>query len=223
MKNMAFTMAEVLITLAIIGVVAALTIPELINKYEEQARVTALKKVYSTLSQAANLAIMEHGLPDTWDMKDYDVNSINTVFHYFKPYLNIIREQENEISHTHDVVYNLNGGVFIEKIQHNADDYQYCFTVLDGTDIIMDISEKRFDAFGVNIDSPQYLWFRVDINGDKKPNTLGKDIFHFVLTDKGLIPSGQDDSTNCDPNLEAEDAGRNCTAKVLKEGKFSYL
>lgn len=42
--NKAFTLAEVLITLAIIGVVAAMTMPSLIQKYQEQKRVTQLKK-----------------------------------------------------------------------------------------------------------------------------------------------------------------------------------
>ncbi|MBP7212243.1 prepilin-type N-terminal cleavage/methylation domain-containing protein, partial [bacterium] len=47
----AFTLAEVLITLGIIGIVAALTIPTLMNKSQKQQTVTALKKSYSTFSQ----------------------------------------------------------------------------------------------------------------------------------------------------------------------------
>ena len=43
-KRIAFTLAEVLITLGIIGVVAALTIPTLIQKYEKQVYITQLKK-----------------------------------------------------------------------------------------------------------------------------------------------------------------------------------
>ena len=47
-----FTLAEVLITLVIVGVVAALTIPTLVNKYREQALKSQFKKAFSTLSQA---------------------------------------------------------------------------------------------------------------------------------------------------------------------------
>lgn len=47
----AFTLAEVLITLGIIGVVAAITIPGLITKYQKLATVVKLKKVYSQLNQ----------------------------------------------------------------------------------------------------------------------------------------------------------------------------
>ncbi len=47
-----FTLAEVLVTLAIIGVVAALTIPSLIQSMQKQQYITGLKKAYSDLSQA---------------------------------------------------------------------------------------------------------------------------------------------------------------------------
>ena len=46
----AFTLSEVLITLGIIGVVAAMTIPVLMEKYQEHAIITRLKRVYSILS-----------------------------------------------------------------------------------------------------------------------------------------------------------------------------
>lgn len=48
----AFTLAEVLITLGIIGVIAALTLPGLIQGYRKKVTETALKKAYSQLSQA---------------------------------------------------------------------------------------------------------------------------------------------------------------------------
>ena len=58
-----FTLAEVLITLVIIGFIAAMTIPTLINKTNNQEYVSKLKKAYSTLSQATNRIITEEGNP----------------------------------------------------------------------------------------------------------------------------------------------------------------
>lgn len=58
-RRFAFTLAEVLITLGIIGVVAAMTIPVLVQKYKEQATVTRVKKFYSVFSQAYTMAINE--------------------------------------------------------------------------------------------------------------------------------------------------------------------
>lgn len=56
-----FTLAEVLITLGIIGVVAALTIPALIKKYQEIVTIEKLKKVYTTMAQVDVLAKNEYG------------------------------------------------------------------------------------------------------------------------------------------------------------------
>lgn len=91
----AFTLAEVLITLAIIGVVAALTIPTLVQKYKERETVTRVKEFYSVFSQAYQLAILEHGTFDQWNLGNtvridnedgstsLDENSLNNVNKFF--------------------------------------------------------------------------------------------------------------------------------------------
>ena len=65
-----FTLAEVLITLGIIGVVAALTIPTLVQKYDERATVVKVKQFYSDFSEAYKLAVIENGTIDTWGLPD---------------------------------------------------------------------------------------------------------------------------------------------------------
>ena len=94
-KRAAFTLAEVLITLAIIGVVAALTIPTLVQKYKERETVTRVKEFYSVFSQAYQLAILEHGTFDQWNLGNtvridnedgstsLDENSLNNVNKFF--------------------------------------------------------------------------------------------------------------------------------------------
>ncbi len=64
-KN-AFTLAEVLITLGIIGVVAAMTMPTLLAKYQEKVTVTRHKKAYSIISQAYLRAQEDYGTVDNW-------------------------------------------------------------------------------------------------------------------------------------------------------------
>lgn len=66
-QKVAFTLAEVLITLGIVGVIAALTIPALINKYQKQETVTRYKKIYSEIFQALKLAEVENGTIENWD------------------------------------------------------------------------------------------------------------------------------------------------------------
>ena len=61
MKNFAFTLAEVLITIGIIGIVAAMTLPGVITSYQKQETVSRLKKVYATVGSAFAKAAVEYG------------------------------------------------------------------------------------------------------------------------------------------------------------------
>ena len=62
-----FTLAEVLITLGILGVVIAMTFPSLVANYKKHVAVNKLKKFYTVMSQATTMAIVENGPMDTWD------------------------------------------------------------------------------------------------------------------------------------------------------------
>lgn len=66
--QLGFTLAEVLITLGIIGVVAAMTLPTLIQKYKERETVSRVNQFYSMFSQAYLMAIREHGTFDQWGL-----------------------------------------------------------------------------------------------------------------------------------------------------------
>lgn len=79
----AFTLAEVLIALAIIGIVAAMTIPSMVQKFEEKARITALKKFYATITQAVQMAVIEHGTPDMWGIGEEP----SVMLTYIMPYM----------------------------------------------------------------------------------------------------------------------------------------
>ena len=72
-KRIAFTLAEVLITLGIIGVVAALTIPTLIQNHQKTIIETRLKKFYSAINQAVNLSVIDNGPVESW----YTANNKN--------------------------------------------------------------------------------------------------------------------------------------------------
>lgn len=94
-RQCAFTLAEVLITLGIIGIVAAMTLPTVIVNYKKKATVTQVKKFYSVMSQATNLAIAEYGSMDGWDgFTSYrNIEELKHWFHkYLKPHLKILDE-----------------------------------------------------------------------------------------------------------------------------------
>lgn len=99
MKQKAFTLAEVLIVLGIIGVVAAMTIPVLMSKYRANVAVTRLQKFYSTMQQALAKSEIDNNEPmSDWTfatMYNYDENM--TFFEtYLKKYLNVLKYKDGD-------------------------------------------------------------------------------------------------------------------------------
>ena len=97
-RKTAFTLSEVLITLGIIGVVAALTLPTLIEQHEKKATAVKLEKFYSIMSQAVLLMENKEGIePENFEFPQKTVrNAQETKIWYdnnLKPYIN----QDTEI------------------------------------------------------------------------------------------------------------------------------
>ncbi len=87
-KKIAFTLAEVLITLGIIGVVAAMTMPTLIQNHKNQVVETSLKKFYSVMNQAIVRAEVDYGDRKFWYQDCNNYNCTEAWFKkYFEPYL----------------------------------------------------------------------------------------------------------------------------------------
>ncbi|MBR1753405.1 type II secretion system protein [bacterium] len=88
-KKCAFTLAEVLITLGIIGIVAALTIPTLMQQQRKIATQTALKKFSSTMQNAIKLSEVENGTVDKWTKISGENGEVATDYflNYLAPYL----------------------------------------------------------------------------------------------------------------------------------------
>ena len=91
-KCTAFTLAEVLITLGIIGIVAALTIPVLYSKYQQKVTETRFERVYSDLTKAFNAGAIENGeeyFMQSWQMSYNDY--IEYVYqNYLKPHIRMM-------------------------------------------------------------------------------------------------------------------------------------
>ena len=136
----AFTLAEVLITLGIIGVVAALTMPTLIQKYNNKITETRLAKFYSMYNQAIRLATVEYGEPSSWDFtlqeKDPETNetinkseeSVALFDKYLGKHIKISSRKEifNEIENqTYIMNYLADGSAFSFAYHTNTDIYFY--------------------------------------------------------------------------------------------------
>ena len=103
-----FTLAEVLITLVIIGVVAALVISPLINTYVESSTVAKVKKGLSILGQAKKLAENQSGPVDGWNFtENSDAESANQFWSYLKPHISLTKDCGADTSCYQNVEYDL--------------------------------------------------------------------------------------------------------------------
>ncbi|MBE7705959.1 MAG: type II secretion system protein [Cyanobacteria bacterium SIG30] len=187
----AFTLAEVLITLAIIGVVAALTIPSVITNYKNQEIATRLKKTFTTLANTTNLAIKDYGSIASWHLGDTNSGAAAKDFNdkFLIPYLRVMKDcgVSDEGTCLHKVKT-------LNNVESNLTGQYYSkFFLADGTFIATKISRSTASNGGEN----EYLEIQIDINGEQKPNMYGRDyfIFNYTIKSKGnpvgkLVPYG---------------------------------
>jgi len=213
-KN-AFTLAEVLITLAIIGVVAAMTIPTLISDYQEKVTITQLTKLYSDLTNAYQLNIA-------------DGNNSRSVFRIMN-YFRIVKICKNTYSGCADNSYKRLDGQnapfgktdsFMNNhaLMQDGKIFRYYENTTEASDCVQEIKEGVASCGE----------FSVDINGNNGPNVIGKDVFAFYLTPTGILPIGTHGETRMSFETDCKATtgnfnGFGCTAWVLKNKNMDYL
>ncbi len=229
----AFTLAEVLITLGIIGIVAALTIPNLMGKYKKQVTINKLKKINTVLSQIVLQSGNENGAANGFLPIGQTVDA-KTTENYFKncwfPYLNA-----PTIFRTGKALYPNIGGGYIKYRNGNVIRMDFLPTYTSGRAMFQTNDGVLFfvlvmawkdenDADGNQIRRPVFTekqYVHVDLNGIKPPNTYGLDIFRFVLDFEKLTarPEGMsltDAQIKKDCSYSGE--GAYCLAKIVRDG-----
>ena len=224
-RKIAFTLAEVLITLGIIGVVAALTLPSVIQNYREQQTVAKLKKIYSILNQAMISAVNEYGTLDTWGLRDGDASEGAKLLQdrIFVPNLKIINYCEKLNSCVGGKPYKYITGT--EHISYNGNGGYRRLILSDGTTLIYHVSSED-----CNSDIP-HAWtgcasINVDVDGYYKgPNTFGKDTFSFNVMKNRIVPYGtQTDTPDFQISCNRKNTyGLACTAWVIFNENLDYL
>ncbi len=225
-KYAAFTLAEILITLGIIGVVAAMTLPVVINNARNKQLEAGLKKGASAIAQALDMYAAENG---------ERITTYTITQHQLKPklipYFKVIKDCgwgrgavdaddeaciKNYSSELIDTTYtNFTGTNTISLSPF--DDGQ--FVINDGMLILL----ENVGQGGANI------YISVDVNGYKKaPNRLGQDLFMFQLGNEGeLLPMGAPNTVYytgndayCSNTSTTSMNGAGCTYKALSEPNF---
>lgn len=166
----AFTLAEVLITLLIIGVVAALTIPILMQNHAKQETVSRLQKTFSTLNSAVQMSVVENGPVQNWSYPtvDWDETQSRAWWNtYFVPYSNLSVVKECTYDNRTEC-WAIDAKYLDGSVGGGLGGY-FFWLLKDGSSISF-LSLSTEDA-----------QLSVDLNGLKKPNIIGKDIFYFVI------------------------------------------
>ena len=197
-KFLGFTLAEVLITLGIIGVVAALTIPNLIYNYKKTSATSKLKKTYATLQNAIQMSMAANLGYSYVNFSDGDTDSmINWYNYYLKPNLKVQKDCIDTPGcwHTEGVTKQLNGQTAVwDEGTKGIGGNIIVFVTIDGVMVNLDgaAAGDIYDTFGVEIDGTSGLVVHVDVNGDPPPNVIGQDVFVFVFDGKVFVPAGTD-------------------------------
>lgn len=122
-----FTLAEVLITLGIIGVVAAMTISTLMSTFAKQRTETQLKAFYSRINQTIKMSIADNGDPDGWvEEKAYSYDEqVEFLKQYIFPYMKNLGYKECTIGQIGVCIYLMDGGAMWFSVDRNGGDIDY--------------------------------------------------------------------------------------------------
>ena len=224
-KHSGFTLAEVLITLAILGVIAALIIPNIIQNYQERVTVSKVKKIYSTLNNALIQAQLENGPIETWDIgKSGTGEGANKIYDYISPYLEITKDCEN-----------VKEGCFYKGRYKSLDGGDSWTTMGEGFRKVMlkDGIAVGFWSLGNEkcYSEKICIAFAFDINSLKGPNKVGVDFFSissdyntgfpYSLSYK---PSMNLNDRPCNKNISSNNYNGNaCLYWILNKGNMDYL
>lgn len=222
-KISAFTLAEVLITLGIIGIVAAMTIPTLMTKIQKRKLETQLKETYSVIQQTMKAAEGD-GANFQTAFQDGSNEAMKEWFEEFiQPHLKTESVCYNKAGcwHKYNEAKDLNGKRYEYDINPNNIGWGssiMTFTIPNGAFFNMDgyaISSCK-NKFGINTNE-QCLGIFFDVNGSKKPNVIGKDIYMVIQTENGLVPAGKDKTKEEVNNNCNNGNGVFCLQKVIND------
>jgi len=166
-----FTLVEVLITIGIIGVVAAITIPGLVTNYKKKITVAKLKEDYSIFAQAMKKAVDDNG--GTVNFTEFtDIQERNPfVFdNYVKPYLKISRVCPSPTLGSTDC------WVQAKSLSNKSVNWNHglTFELIDGQTVRMWAGKN-------------HIQFKINVNGLKNDAVLGKDVFGFFIDSTGTV------------------------------------
>lgn len=204
MRKKGFTLAEVLVTLGVIGIVAALTLPTLSTNYQTAACESTTAKFYVNMQEAAQRYMVRKNVESLADLNFDPEDFVNSSFKVVKTCYSSV------INKCRPTSFKTNQGS--SSLRPHYSHYK-TYVLADGTAFSLDSSRQLL----------------VDINGNKGPNRIGYDFWILSITDDGnLVDYGLPFSTyykDIENNLDKCKSGgyTGCFNSFVANGfKFSY-
>jgi hypothetical protein len=210
-KSKGFSLAEVILTMTVVGCIACLTVPSLIYNVEDKLLRTGWKEAYSVLNQVNAKALSDLGGDFTGvfsDRSDFK-NKMKGYFSYSKE---------------------------CEDNQSDGKCWPSPYYKMNGTPVSMNnvpalvLSNGMFIRFymdpggtGTNCQETAYYttgecgMYEVDVNGFKSPNKFGRDIFFAHVLENRIRPVGVAETTNIWRNCDIDIGGQGCGATYLMQ------
>ena len=209
-KTIAFTLAETLIVMGIIGVVSALTLPNLNSSTGEKEKVAKVKKIYQNLDDALGRAQAVYGPFDEWFQNDTTNATRSARF----------GERMTEFMKlSKSCGLAVNQGCWSKKNMQNIDGTSRGVMSMDSSNSVYKIILA--DGTAVYFVGIEYTVI-IDIDGPNKGNNqLGKDVFLFRTSDGSVIPSRADNFSAYMSDLKSE--GRTASGWILDYDNMDYL
>lgn len=241
-KQKAFTLSEVLITLTILGIIAAVIIPSIHRSFQDRIQITGMKRAYSILENAFQIAFANEGNIYTWNWPDGLSNTTknsNYLAEVMTRYISTAkycgsasgcfpnRKAYFISGNPHPFYKALNGTVgqyntWTEANRHGKILLKNGMAMSFGLGSWSLNVEDRYD-YGLG-------HIMVDINGENGPNRYGYDVFVFTFNENGIKTSGKNLNYQCnyshkdDLNYSCnkDSIGCSCSIWVLRHNNMDY-
>ena len=218
MKFKGFTLAEVLVTIGIVGVVATMTIPVIAQKYRTSEYTAGIQKAFNTLSTGMETYMVQNNV----DLLS-KTNFINDPVDELRKVIRVVQGGSYEYSGDYNLVGLNNHSYFIYDVLPGN---KQSMTLSDGSFIIF--SSPRIDR-NESSSSAIAIYLSVDVNGRKKPNQAGRDIFYFYIRNDGRVVPGvrydggsydysYNNGSNSISGCDDGSLGLNCAQKIMDDG-----
>ena len=192
MKKLAFTLAEVLITLGIIGVVAAMTIPMLYKNFRAIIYNAKCKKFQSVMSNAIRRSVDENGDISGWNAEvvgSWVSSQKNTaaIAQKIVPYLKVSEDCGFKPNCMLVVDYKNPNGSKWNTYTNYRDKLFYKVILMDGSHVIMTAQGDNCNMRDGGYENT-CGYMILDLNGSAPPNQFNKDAFVFEILRDSVVP-----------------------------------